>query len=463
MSGRKKVSEDEGQVKETRGEILVRVCQCLHPSALGEMVPLKNDDKLPKDFRIVQTNNHSRYWVQRFDGDVVRPVDVEVVKNAVASAFSIRGTFLPPKDVDDIVKMASLNAEAMDKNAKEFGAKDFILIDEEKIAPMRFKSDPGWCWHRHGFDPTLDDKTQDEIDAAVGLWEEEVFPRIVENKDSFLAWCGSLAFEGTGRTMSPWLWGEGGSGKSVVSEFVMSIMGDAGCPVDPDLIMDDKFAASEFIGKRIGYISEAPYKLVATPKWKRITGEKYQQINRKGKDAIKAKILIKFIISSNVFPAIKDGNEYERRIMPVRFVAPEGWTPTRHPDETSALLNQHAWYFWWRAVDEYRKDPMLKNIDKTRIHQNKDYDDDRIEIWISDNLDIATNTHVPLMTVKHKAISDRIDWQKLRTELDKIVKVGPRKINGRSEKTVWCLLNTRLKGNFSTNFEGTENDEIIDF
>jgi ABC-type dipeptide/oligopeptide/nickel transport system ATPase component len=259
--------------------------------------------------------------------------------------------------------------------------------------------------------------------------------------------------------MSPWLWGEGGSGKSVVSEFVMSIMGDAGCPVDPDLIMNDKFAATQFIGKRVGYLSEAPYRLMASPKWKRMTGETYQQINRKGKDAIKVKIVIKLFASSNVFPSIKDGKEYERRIMPVHFVAPEGWEPTRTPDETSALLNKHAWYFWWKAVEAYHKDPLLKNIDKTRIMANKDYDDDKIAIWINDNLDFIDGYHTPVMTVKQAAFSGHLDWQKTREEISKIVKIDSRKMKRDSNKSVWCFLNCRLKGDFSRDSSEGKNDE----
>ena len=449
MSDKENVAENGGERKESRAEILNRVCECMHPTALGNMTPLKDDTKLPKDFRLVETEKGARYWVIVRKDDVVRPVDVEVVKNAIASVFAIRNTFLTPKDVDDVVRMAVLNAEAMDERAICLGFFNLMRIDEELIAPMRFKSDPGWCWHRHNFDPSPDNKTAEEIAEAVELWEGEVFPRIVENKEPFLAWCGSLAFEGTARTMSPWLWGEGGSGKSVVCEFVMGIMGDAGCPIDPELIMTDKFAAAEFIGKRIGYLSEAPYKLVANPKWKRITGEKYQQINRKGKDAVKVKIVIKFIISSNVFPSIKDGKEYERRIMPVHFVAPEGWEPTRTPDETSELLNKHAWYFWWRAVEEYNKDPFLKNIDKTEILANKDYDDDKIAIWINDNLEFTQGTHTPVMTVKQAVFAGHLDWQKTRNEICKIVKVDSRKIKYDSYKSIKCFLNCRLKGDFS--------------
>lgn len=460
MSAKNNVSENSGDSKESRAEILVRVCECLHPTAFGNVIPLKDDNRLPKDFRIVETQNGSRYWVIVKQNEVVRPIDVEVVKNAVSSAFSIRNTFLTPKDVDDVVRMASLNAEAMDEKAIAAGCLNLMIISEDEIAPMRFKSDPGWCWHRHNFDPTPDGKTAEEISDAVDLWEYEVFPRIVENQEPFLSWCGSLAFEGTGRTMSPWLWGEGGSGKSVVSEFVMGIMGDAGCPIDPELIMTDKFAASEFIGKRIGYISEAPYKLVANPKWKRITGEKFQQINRKGKDAVKAKIVIKFIISSNVFPSIKDGKEYERRIMPVFFKAPDGWEPTRTPDETSALLNKHAWYFWWKAVEAYHKDPLLKNIDKTRILANKDYDDDKIAIWINDNLEIPSHCHTPVMTMKQAVFAGHLDWQKTREEICKIVKVDSRKMKNDSFKSIKCFLNCRLKGAFSSSVSEGENDEI---
>lgn len=459
MSGKKNVSENSGESKESRGEILIRVCQCLHPSSLGDMSPLKEDSKLPKDFRIVETEQGARYWVVVHNNDVARPCDVDVVKNGVASAFSVRGTFLAPKDVDDVVRMASLNAEAMDKTASDWKLEHRLLISEECIAPMRFKTDPGWCWHRHDFDPSPDGKTAEEIAEAVELWEGEVFPRIVENKEPFLSWCGSLAFEGTGRTMSPWLWGEGGSGKSVVSEFVMSIMGDAGCPVDPELIMEDKFAASQFIGKRVGYLSEAPYRLMASPKWKRLTGETYQQVNRKLKDAIKVKIVIKLFASSNVFPSIKDGKEYERRIMPVHFVAPEGWEPIRQPEETAALLNKHAWYFWWKAVDAFHKDPFLKNIDKTRIIANKDYDDDKIAIWMNDNLEFTQGFHTPVMTMKQAVFAGHLDWQKTREQICKIVKVEARKMKNDSYKSVLCFLHCRLKGDFSRDTSEVKKDE----
>lgn len=464
MSGKKNLPENVEQSKESRGEILVKVCQCLHPTALGDYEPLRGDKYLPKDFRLVETEKKDHYWVQVHDNEVVRPVGADTVKKGVASAFSIRGTYLTPKDVDDIVRLAELNAESMDR--KTSGTEKMIL-KEDKIAPMKFKTDPGWCWHRHDFDPTPVGKTEHEIKEALAVWEDEVFPRITENTNPFLSWCGSLAFEKTNRTMSPWLWGEGGSGKSAVCEFVMGVMGPAGCPLDPDLIMNDKHVAAQLIGKRIGYISEAPYKLVSTGKWKRLTGEATLQVNPKGKDAITSKIHIKMLISSNVFPTIKDGKEYERRIMPVHFKAPLGWEPTRQPDETAELLNKHAWYFWWRAVEEHKKDPFLKKIDKTRIFENRDNDDDRIAVWIAENLEFNVSKNTPVPTVKHAVMSSHLDWQKTREEICKFVKCEPRKIVKENYKSVWCFLNCRLRGNFGSfqnlKTDPEKDDENVDF
>lgn len=453
MSGKKTVAKDSGEIKESRGEILVRVCECLHPIALGGMVPLRHDTKLPKDFRIVNTKKGSRYWVQVGGDSVVRPIDVDVVKNAVASAFSIRGTYLPPKDVDDVVKMAMLNAEAMDDKAISAGCFDLLLIDEDEIAPVRFKSGSGWCWHRLPYDPDTSDE------EAAAYWQAEVFPRFQKNRDPFMAWCGSLFDPQSPRVLCPWLYGEGESGKGTLAMFIMQCMGEAGTTVDPEHLSFDKFALEILEGIRFAFIDEAPAKLVTSAKFKRTTGERYQMVNRKGQKAVMMRVDAKFMYASNQFPTIRSGKEFARRIMPVPFVAIAA--PERNKEQVLAIMHRHAAYFWGVAMEEYSKNRELKKFDTSEVEEFQDDETEIIDLWIQKNIDTNATTYFPVRTAMDAAERDKKDWYKVKKRLTDFynVKSEPRKINGTSFR---CLIKCAWKGHdFGAVF--SEKEDEIDF
>jgi phage/plasmid-associated DNA primase len=266
-----------------------------------------------------------------------------------------------------------------------------LIIPEDDIAPVLFKSDNGWTWHRLAYDP--DDSDQD----AAEFWETELFPRFKTNKEAFLSWCGSLFDANSPRVLCPWLYGEGASGKGTLAMFLMQCMGRAGTTVDPEHLSFDKFALEALEGKRFAFVDETPAKLPTSSKFKRLTGERIQLVNRKGQKAVPMRVDAKFMFASNQFPQIKSGKEFARRIMPVSFEAISG-VVERNKEDVIKLMHKNAAYFWSKAMGEYRRNRELSNYDVSEIIEYQEDMNEIIDLWIQRNIKLDAISYFPTLT-----------------------------------------------------------------
>jgi hypothetical protein len=416
----------------TKEDILLEAVAMLHPEHTFEKTNLKLRGM---DVRLVELENGTRLWA-RAKENVLSYIDSEVVENKLSSIIhSMWPTQynLKPKDIRDCVGIAKQTAESMDNIA----AYEKLIVPESSIVPVRFLSDEGWTWHRLPYDP---DTTDDEARA---YWETEVFPRFKKNFSSFMAWCGSLFDPKSPRALCPWIYGEGETGKGTLATFIVECMGDAGGVLDPDMFSFDKFGLEATIGKRVLFIDECPAKLPTSEKFKRYTGEKTQLVNRKGIKAVKMRIDAKPLMASNHFPTIKAGKAFARRIMPVPFQEIEA--PMRNKEEVNALMHRYGAHFWGVAMEEYTKDKELRKYDASENVEYKEDMNEIIDLWISRNIQIGTNSFFPMRYAIDAASRERLEWKAVHERLKEFynVKNESRNFNGAPVK---CFLRCTWKG-----------------
>lgn len=443
-------SKKQKEQKATKGDLIIEASAALHPCCTFQGINLKRNGM---DVRLMELSNGARRWVRVTADKVVSLIDEEAIANKLASLlfFVFPNDYnLSSKDVREIIAVAAQLAESRDNASDEAS----VIMDAD-IKPVLFKSQPGWTWHRIPYDP-------DESDAAAAeYWETEVFPRFKKNKDGFLAWCGSLFDDNSPRVLCPWLFGEGSSGKGTLAMFIMESMGPAGTTVDAEHLAFNRFGLEILEGKRFAFIDEAPAKTPTSAKFKRLTGERVQMVDRKGQKALPMRIDAKFMYASNQFPHIKAGKEFARRIMPVPFEAIDG-IPNRNKQEVIGMMHKFAPYFWAQALNAYEWNKELLDYDKSDIEEFQEDENEIIDLWIQKNIKIGVSSFFPVRYAVEGASLDKIDYYNLRKRLTEFYKVkcGPRKIN---EASVKCFLNCQWMGKTGVPFEfgfGSKNDEI---
>lgn len=453
MSDSKVVSINSTKSKKSdpkKADIIIAMAAALHPTEEFLGVSLK---KKGYDVRLIEATDGSRRWVKASNSKVVSKIDPTAIANKLSSTlYSVFPHIydLTSKDLKEVMAVAENLAEHLDEKSEG----ENLLLLEDDIYPVMFQSTEGWTWHRLPYDPCLDDEEAREF------WTTEVFPRFKKNLTPFLAWCGSLFDPNSPRVLCPWLYGEGASGKGTLAMFIMQCMGNAGTTVDPEHLSFDKFALESLEGKRFAFVDETPAKLPTSSKFKRLTGERIQLVNRKGVKAVPMRVDAKFMFASNHFPTIKSGKEFARRIMPVPFEPIDG-VIVRNKEEVIKLMHKHAAFFWGMAIMAYNKNPELADYDVSDILEYQEDMTEIIEMWIQRNMKLDTNSYFPIRTAIDCAARERLDWYKVRMHLKEKynVKCESRKIG---EANFKCLLKcTWIGPQNGGNFE--EKEEEIEF
>jgi hypothetical protein len=445
-----KSKKKDGSSDAKKSDVIIELSKILHPEQNFKGISLR---KLDFDVRLIQDTKGGRRWVKVSADRVVTIIDPEAI--AFKLAASVFGIFpdvfdLSSKDLKEIMTIAMHIGEHYD----EVSEGEKLIILENDIVPVLFKSSPGWTWHRLPYDPDASDLESKEY------WETEMFPRFKKNFKPFMAWCGSLFDPNSPRVLCPWLYGEGASGKGTLAMFLMQCMGDAGTTVDPEHLSFDKFALESLEGKRFAFVDETPSKLPTSAKFKRMTGERIQLVNRKSIKAVPMRVDVKFMFASNHFPTIKSGKEFARRIMPVPFEAIDG-VIERNKEEVIKLMHKHAAYFWGIAMEEYNKNRELADYDVSEILEYQEDISEIIDMWIQRNMTVSHGSFFPVRLAIDGAGRDRLDWYTVRKHLREKynVKCEPRKVKGVS---FMCLLGYSWIGcQNASNF--VEKEEEIDF
>lgn len=203
---------------------------------------------------------------------------------------------------------------------KTLGSIDFVAIKKcvetwkltnpmEMPEAFAFKNENKPCFVKLDFE--LHGKKVD-IDECPHF--KDFYDRL-KNKTAFVRFVGSIFDPESDRSQCLWLYGDGGSGKSVFLDFLLKILGNSAVYYPPENF-DDAFGNSMLEGKRIVYVPEMErVNFIKSSKFKALTGEDNIVINKKFQSKYTTKNALKFIFVSNVRPEIDESSAVQRRLI----------------------------------------------------------------------------------------------------------------------------------------------------
>jgi hypothetical protein len=274
----------------------------------------------PFDMRLIRYSDGSLSEIQVDERNVVKLLNQDEYRSAIKTYLNWCQSFWPEERLiadkyttDQIHYSWKYGAV----EATDFSRNEPIILSEDDIAPVLFKSQEGYCWHRLPFDP---------VEGYLGLWID-VADRMT-NWPSFLAWLGSLFDPDSNREQFIWIVGEGETGKSTLIDVLLGCFGPSAMATNCEAA-DERWFVSDLVGRRIAYIDEAKAGFVKGAKIKTLTGNSKQRCEAKYQSAKTVTINTKFIFSSNEFPDIPNKKEYLRRIILCEMSAITDKTMTR--------------------------------------------------------------------------------------------------------------------------------------
>lgn len=279
----------------------------------------------PFDMRLLKYGDGSFAEIEIKEGRVVRLLNSDEYRSAIKTYVNWCQSFWPEERI-----IADKYTTDHIHYSWKYGAADAsavtqepVILNEDDIAPVLFKSEKGYCWHRLPFDPE---------EGELGLWAD--VSKRMTNWSSFLAWIGSLFDPASNREQFVWIVGEGETGKSTLIDVLLDCFGPSAMATNCEAA-DERWFVSDLVGKRIAYIDEATAGFVKGAKIKTLTGNSKQRCEAKYQQAKTVSISTKFIFSSNEFPDIPNKKEYLRRIILCEMSAIADRTMTRASAEAS--------------------------------------------------------------------------------------------------------------------------------
>ena len=211
---------------------------------------------------------------------------------------------------------------------------------------VRFKSDPGLCFHRLPFDLV----ERETLDAPT--WQE-ILGRMT-NAEAFAMRVASLFDPRTSRRQVVWLHGPAKSGKSVALEALGKLMGDAFTSLDCEF---DRFWKAPLVGKRMVVVNESASSFLRNDKFKAITGDDMHLINDKLEKKFTAHMEVIMFFSSNEAPHVPKDEALLSRVIECR-VSPVPDDVRRRSDAVKAKLWKEmenfvgwAWHLYKKSTD----------------------------------------------------------------------------------------------------------------
>lgn len=136
-------------------------------------------------------------------------------------------------------------------------------------------------------------------------WIEESFKNPNEDKDYFMAWCGSLLDAKNTGKQACYIHGFGNMGASKVSGALSKVLGSAATAISGSKSMTNQFGTAKLEGKRLVVVADNKNTKILMTEWvHNLTGGDIVDVERKGKDSHAAKLIGKLLICGNVPPEI---------------------------------------------------------------------------------------------------------------------------------------------------------------
>jgi len=288
----------------------------------------------PHKLFVFEDQRGARLPVELTKGDVIRPMAHEAVTNLVLQFSELLvlsfGTELALK-VAEAKEAASLwNANAP-------------VLKHSQIAPVRFKSDKGYTWHRLDFDP----------EEGPSPTFDELTNRI-DNADHVMAWIGSLFIPESSRQNYLWLYGAGGQGKSSISRFLARLLGDS---YRSEMVPDRssiRFWSAGLLGSRLVVFPdcESP-SFVTSAMFKSITGDDPVKIEFKNESPVSLNLDCKLMFTANGKPHLSGSRADMRRIIYSKIAPLDLNTKLIPPSHYRSMLWEERKAFIHKCIGRY--------------------------------------------------------------------------------------------------------------
>lgn len=399
--------EAKSKQKAGKAEICNKIAYCIHPESIAISQDFLGVSirslKYNYDLRLVRNKDGFLKWVQVQANKELVILRREQVRSALQCAFAEfeeAEKTLTSKDFDTIITIVEDKAPHMDALATGLGKEKLILDEENEIKDVRFLSEEGFCYKKLNFDP--------DPFAPSTLWETDILPRINHNRELFMAWIGSLFDYKSNKKKYVWMKGGTDSGKSAIATFLMDLFGNAAMTCMSETVNSDWFNVS-LLGKRVCAITEAQPHIVASEKWKALTGEVYFNIQQKYKDDRVEKINTKYILFSNHQPKVGKGRENSNRLI-YTVIDPLNEENLLEEHVVKNLLFEGAPWFIYHCIEEYKKNPTLYlSYDKyVEMIQEEDLkDEDFAKHFVLDEKAFVTSRELDIILQdRNKAYKD---------------------------------------------------------
>jgi hypothetical protein len=235
------------------------------------------------------------------------------------------GMKLSARKIKDLGETIKLNLDAM---------------DIEDILPVKFLDQDGFSWSQLDFLPT--EGGTPTFDLLTNGWS---------NQNALYAFIGSLFYPESNKSQYCYIHGQGGEGKSTLSNFLFQIFKNSAVSIKASDGYANRFHGSNLVGKRLAIFPDpnSP-SYVISESFKNMTGEEPVSIERKYFDPVTVRLKTKFLITSNVKPNISTNFADQRRLLfvetskvtvPIYDLNDKLWS------ERSAII--------WKCIQEYKK------------------------------------------------------------------------------------------------------------
>lgn len=280
--------------------------------------------------------------LEEYDDEVVKFVETSDVAAALASWF---------RSFEDHPDWWRFEWLLTPKHCEEVAKAWLMGFSENKLEKVpravRFKSEPGLCFHRLPFDL----KPRETLEAPA--WQE-FFGRMT-NSEAFAMRVASMFDFTTPRRQIVWMHGPAKSGKSVVLETLAKLMGDAYTALDSDF---DRFWKAPLVGKRMVIVNESTSKFLRDDRFKAITGDDLHLINDKSEKKFTVNMEVIMFFASNERPHVPNDEALLSRIIDCRVSAvPPGSRRRAHVIKEALWREMEAligwgWHLYQAKADE---------------------------------------------------------------------------------------------------------------